>query len=208
MTDLDTSLATAGILIGALSIVILLAFEVMRRPRLEFVPHDDNVTDGDRAVGHMWYHVKVRNKEPHWPFNRDAALRCWARVEYLDAATRSSLPGPNQISSHWAGMGEPKSGGKFEPSFVPTCQRTDVGFREEMFDVAIKRDGELCFYRPDPWEVYRDAVDLSKLKVAARKTILRVEVEAINSGRTLEGLFRLEIVGPGIEGLKLFPLCD
>lgn len=59
-------------------------------------------------------------------------------VDFLDKNTKKRLV--LQITAHWVNQPEPRdhSTGRFDPSKVSACQRIDVGFREEMFDILIK----------------------------------------------------------------------
>lgn len=149
-------LSFAALVVAVISILLVLYLENERRPSIEFLEHRDEATAEDEKNGRMWYHVKVRNKRPKFSFlNRDAALSCIARVEFLDKSTLKPLP-VGQIESHWSSQSEPRnySDGRFDLGRVPACQRLDVGFRPEMFDAVMKCKGRTDFFATDPWVVY------------------------------------------------------
>jgi hypothetical protein len=142
-----------GFSLAVISIFLIFVTEWKRRPSLEFVPHKDELTPENQRIRYMWYHLKIRNKEDKL-FNRDAALQCIARVDFLHNITKEPLV--SQIQAHWANQPEPRDHtGHFDYTKVPMCQRMDIGFREEMFDVLIKFEGETGFYATDPWIIYQ-----------------------------------------------------
>ena len=197
-------LGAVGVLLGGVSLVFLFLFELARRPSIEFLDYHDEVTAEDIKQGHRWFHGKVRNRNPRWPFNRDAALSCIVRVEFLDPDTMEPLAGVSQIEAHWTNNAEPRSIlGVFVGALVPACQRLDVGFREEMFDVVIKCDRESGFYAANPWEVYKDKTAWSRVKIERSTCRLRVEVEAINLGRRQTALYTLQNRGSRLEDLRI-----
>jgi len=169
----------------------------------------------------MWYHVKIRNKKPKFSFlNRDAALSCVARVEFLDKSTLKPLP-VGQIESKWSRRPEPRnySDGKFDIGRVPACQRLDVGFGAEMFDVVMKCRRRKGVFATDPWIVYD--VDLhpdprsepnrttsyheewEKLRIDVDECVLRIEIEAINLGKAQEAYYRLRNAGTEFGSLTI-----
>ena len=87
MTLLFDVLSFAALVVAILSILLVLYVENERRPSIEFLEHHDEATAEDEQNERMWYHVKVRNNKPKFNFlNRDAALSCVARVEFLTKA--------------------------------------------------------------------------------------------------------------------------
>lgn len=206
-------ISALGVSLATTSIFLLFITEWIRRPYLEFVEHKDEPTPEDRKHGgYMWYHLKVRNKEPKL-FNRDTALQCAARIEFLDKANKSPLVG--QISAHWVSQPEPRDfRGVFDYTKVPMCQRIDVGFREEMFDVFIKFEGENGFYATDPWIIYpflggmykKEASEMQKMYINASECTIKVELEAINLGKRKVAYFHLKNKGTKMDDIEITPL--
>ncbi len=209
-------------MISIFSVFLVLYIENERRPFIEFLTHHDEPTPDNQTHGHMWYHIKVRNKKPRFRFlNRDAALQCVARIEFVDTTTMRPLS-VGQITAHWTSQPEPRSyspHNEFDPGKVPASQRLDVGFREEAFDVVIKFRGQRNCFATDPWVVY----DLSlrpdprsephrldpyhekweKLRITHNECVLRIEIEAINLGKRQEAYYRLYNQGTELGDLRI-----
>ncbi|MFZ0892647.1 MAG: hypothetical protein WB782_07035 [Thermoplasmata archaeon] len=198
-------IAIVALLVAVVSTVLLLLFEYYRRPSLVFVEHQDSWPGGDPTNQVMWYHLKVRNAKPPQWFGRDAALGCRATVEFFNAGDASRLP-VGQITVHWTNQGEPKSNGRFDHSLVPACQRIDVGYREEMFDVVVKKEGDPAFYATDPWNVYSEPTAWDKIRIEEKSCIIHVQVESINSGRTWTARYLIKNEGPHLTDIDLSPL--
>jgi hypothetical protein len=221
VTLLFDVLPFAALVVATLSILLVLYVENERRPSIEFLEHHDEVTAEEEKNGRMWYHVKVRNKKPKFNFlNRDAALSCVARVEFLDKSILKPLP-VGQIESKRSRRPEPRnySDGKFDIGRVPACQRLDAGFGAEMFDVIMKRRGRRDAFATDPWIVYD--LDLhpdprsepnrtnpfhekwEKLRIDVDECLLRIEIEAINLGKPQKAYYRLRNTGTEFENLTI-----
>ena len=150
--ELELGIAIFSTFLAIFSIILVFITEWIKRPFLEFPRHKDEPTSEDKKRGYMWYHLKAMNKEPSF-FNRDAALQCVARVDFLEKNTNKPLV--DQITTHWTSQPKPRDQmGRFDYTKVAMCQRIDVGFREEMFDVLIKFEGEKVFYVTNPWIIY------------------------------------------------------
>lgn len=201
MSSIELVFSLLGSVLGAVSIFLLFLFEWYRRPSVRFICSKDEPTAENKRTGLMWYHITVRNQEPSWVFPRDAALNCVARVDFLDMETGERIA--PQVTAHWTSQLEPRTSGTFDYTKVPQCQRIDIGFREEKFDVAIKREGEACFYAADPWVVYDDPTQWSRTRIEDKVCALRVEIEGINSGRRYTARYRLENTGLSISDLSL-----
>jgi hypothetical protein len=206
--DVDLYLTMAGLVIAVISLVVaaksiieLYRFERYRRPALRLVRHKDKLTSENCKSHEMWYHLKVRNDEPPQGYSRDAALSCQATIDFL-APGKDGGPITGQITAHWSNQITPRSGGTFEESLVPTSQRLDVGFREEMLDVIIKRDNDPDFYTADPWKVYSGRADWNAIRVRTDWCVLRVEIQAINGGKW-SARYELRNNGPKMEDLEL-----
>jgi hypothetical protein len=215
------TLSLAALVVATISILLVLYLENERRPSIEFLEHRDEPTVEDEKNGRMWYHIKVGNKKAKFSFlNRDAALSCIARVEFLDKNTLKPLP-VGQIESHWSSQPEPRnySDGRFDVGKVTACQRLDVGFRPEMFDVVMKCQGREDFFATDPWVVYdldlhpdprsepnRSALyheKWEKLRINVDECFLRVEIEAINLGKSQEVYYHLKNTGKEFGNLTI-----
>jgi len=104
--------------------------------------------------------------------------------------------------------------GRFDYTRVPSCQRMDVGFREEMFDILIKFDGEKGFYAADPWVIYRwlggslkkTSPEFQSLKIETNECLVRVELEAINLGKRKISYFVLRNKGIKMSDIEILPL--
>ncbi|MHC1582840.1 MAG: hypothetical protein ACXQT5_07690 [Candidatus Syntropharchaeia archaeon] len=124
-------ISTLVLILAVISIVLLIIVEYVRRPSLEFLQHKDEPGPEDEGQRSMWYHLKVLDKNTKKPL----------------------VP---QITAHWVNKPEPRdySTERFDPSKIPECQIIDGGFRDEMFDILIKFEGEKSFFAADPWVVY------------------------------------------------------
>lgn len=200
MTILDFT-TIVGFFLAIISIFLVFYSELKRRPFLKVIPADDKITDNDREFKRMWYHLKAINEELktfNRIFNRDSALQCIARIDFLDKNTLMRLI--DQIEAHWTNLPEPRSGNKFEYTLVTMCKRMDIGFREESFDVLIKFKGDKYFYAADPWTIYpclygdikKDSEKMQKMKINKNECIIRVEFEAINMGKRYSYYFNLK----------------
>ena len=211
-------ISTLALILAVISIVLLIIVEYVRRPSLEFLQHKDEPGPEDEGRRSMWYHLKVRNEEPSKIFNRDAALRCRVRVDFLDKNTKKPLV--LQITAHWVNKSEPRdySTGRFDPSKIPECQIIDVGFRDEMFDILIKFEGEKSCFAADPWVVYDPLLrpnpwldpgsssyhqKWEKLRIDVDECVVRAEIEAINLGRRKVGEYILKNNGIRKEDVEI-----
>lgn len=210
--DWKTIIDVIGLALAAISLFLIFYAEWKRRPSLEVIQHKDEPTPQDMKHGYMWYHLKAKNIEPKI-FNRDTALRCIARVDFLDKNSRKRLV--RQIQCHWTNQPEPRDlMGRFDYTRVASCQQMDVGFREEMFDILIKFDGEKGFYVADPWVIYRwlggslekTSQEFQSLKIEANECLVRVELEAINLGKRKIRYFVLRNKGTKMTDIEIFPL--
>lgn len=204
---MNLTISIAALIISIISILLFSYVEYERRPVLEFVNHKDKKTRED--PGCMWYHLKVRNKKPRKWLNRDAAMECIARISFLDKDYRKELV--SQIEAHWTNQPEPRNfpEGTFDPTKIPICQRKNVGFREEMFDILIKWNGEKGFYAANPWVVYRypkGHPEYEKLRVDMDECIIKVEIEAINLGKKQEAEYLLKNKGTKLDDIEIILL--
>jgi hypothetical protein len=202
------TLSIAALVVGVFSIFLVLYVENERRPQIEFLETRDQPTPNDSQSGHMWYHISVRNRKPRLSFlNRDSALQCIARVEFLDVNTKQPLQ-VGQIEAHWTSQPEPKNytDGNFDVGKVTACQRIDVGFREEKFDVLVKFVGQSCCFASNPWVVYRYAPNhesWNELRIEVEESLLKIEVEAINLGKTQGAYYLLSNRGTRFQDVAI-----
>jgi hypothetical protein len=204
--NLTDFVGVSGLILAVISIILFVIDEFERRPCIEFLEYKDEPTANNLAMKEMWYHIKVRNKKPFCFFNRDAALGCIARVTFVDKTTGKQLA--PQITCHWTSQPAPLdyTSGRFDPSKVPTCQRIDVGFREEMFDILIKYQGQRSFVAADPWIVYDSQAPQSmkqSLTIQVNECIVRVEIEAINLGKLRVAEYTLKNKGQNIQDIEI-----
>ena len=197
------------LILASIFIALLIIVKYVRRPSLEFLLDKGEPTPEDNRQGSMWYHLKVRNKEPPRFFNRDAALQCIARIDFVDKNTKTQLV--PQITAHWVSQPKPRdySTGEFDPSKIPACQRTDVGFKEEMFNILIKFEGESICFATNPWVVYRyqkGETEWEKLKIDVNEFIVKVELEAINLGKKKRAEYLLKNNGMKKEDIEIILL--
>jgi len=181
----ESVVSLLALILAAISIGLLFVMECIRRPFLEFIPHRDEMT----SERYMWYHLKIKNKKPRIWFNRDAAIECIAMVSFLNKNTKEELV--PQIEARWTNQ-------VFDSTQISVCQRKNVGFRPEKFDILIKYAGDSGFYAVDPWVVHcysKGQPKYEKLRVDTDESIIKVEIEAINLGRRQEAEFLLKNKG-------------
>ena len=188
-------------IIAIASIALVIVIELWRRPKLECLEVQDQLP----KAADNWYHIWARNEEPRF-FNRDAALRCKARVNFRDSKTGAQLC--SQITAHWTARPEPSTLGNFDGSKIPDCQEMDLGFVKEQFDVARKYEGDSGFFAADPWKVYspRDSPRAREVHVNAKECILQVQLESINSGRKTEAWYMLSNKGKASTDIEITKL--
>lgn len=190
-------IAWLGFGFAIFSIGLLFYVEKVRRPSLIFPSHRDRATSEDIARKNpcVWHHLKVQNKLPHL-FNRDSALSTKVTVEFSreDGKTK-------QITARWANQPVPQDDypkKHLVSSRVASCQRMDIGFREEPFDFLLKFHGRGNAFAADPWVVCNPELHPNplvdevifplhekweELRLNPDHCKIKVEVEAINLGK-------------------------
>jgi hypothetical protein len=192
-----------GLGLAIISLFLLFVVEWEKRPVIIFSDYVDE--KAPQSAQDKWYHLEVMNQEP-WFFNRDAAMSCKARVNFLDTHTGVQL-GLGQITSHWTNQPEPLdyTAKHLDPSKIPGCQTMDVGFRPEKFDVVRKYAGDAGFYPADPWKIYfsRTNSQVQQLRLNVKSCVLEVEVEAINLGKRRTWYYKLTNSGAAVDDISI-----
>lgn len=213
MMNFNELITIFSIIITILSLIAFIIAEYVRKPSIEFLePIDsetgkknfDKPTLDSENYGRMFYHLKVKNKEPII-FSRDAALQSKVRVRFCDIAKNIKLA---EITAHWTNQIDPGRGDKFDEAKIPTCQRMDIGFRAEDFDILVKFDNDEGFYVADPWIVYHypeknPEQEWKRLKLNAKKVKIIVEIESINLGKIEKAEYLLKNNGRNKEDIEI-----
>ena len=154
--------------------------ENLRRPVIQ-IRHP---TEEEPTGNEMTHHLKVKNEQPtkwwcQW-FNRDSAIDCIARLQFLDQQTNNELC--HQIEAKWTKW--------------PESRKINIGFIEEDLDLLIRAKGINEFF------VY-DNCQKKRLQLRSTNCIIRVEIEAINLGILKREDFILKIIGKGLNDIEI-----